>query len=339
MWKCLAIIFIWRGLIGQDIQPAEEPASYSGFKFPLTRIGGWADLMYLDSSHPGKDHYFNVPHLYLYFDTRLHTRWRTMLEFRYLNSLDRESSDKGSITQIQRAYLEYKQGIPAKFRIGQFYTPAGLWKEKHGMMMVDSSHKPIIEDMGWVPTLSTGLQFLGKKMKGQWEWNYALFGTVKEGIDQDEGSGYGGDLNIIFNERFRFGLFGSDYYNNMKGADHDSGQREAFMGYAEIFLVRNKLLFRTEYLRVDRGDAGTADGYYTKMKWQFHPKLFVNHRFDNADDLNVLARHRIQTLTMGYRPLPKLRTRLEFAVHNLDQAENARYNEWSAWVGFLFNTD
>ncbi len=337
MWKWWAASLLWAGLFAQDIKPVEERPSSSGFNLPLTRVGGWADVMYLDNSNPNGDDYFNAPHLYLYFDTKLNRSFRTMVEFSYLNTPDRAGD--GALTQLQRAYLEYRKGIPVKFRLGRFYTPAGLWKEKHGMIMVDSSHKPIIEEMGWVPTLSTGLQFLGTRVTGKWEWNYSMFGTVEEGIEEDRGSGYGADLNWTYNERFRFGLFGSDYYNNMDGADADSGQRQAVMGYAEIFLIPHKLLFRAEYLNVDRGVLESADGYYSKLKWQFHPKLFLNHRFDNADDLNALTRHRIQTLTFGYRPMPRLRTRLEFAVHNLDRQENARYNEWSAWVGFLFNFD
>ena len=318
----------------QELDPAhvEPPPLETGGR--QLRLGGWLDLAFLASED---DSEFVLPHVYLFLDADLSTSWSGFLEVSH-----KDTPIASEETSLERAFVEYHHGIPTRIRVGRFNTPAGLWKQSQWSIMLDSNSKPLIEAQHWIPQLSSGIEFLGKKVSSGLEWNYDLFISRQESEDKpieyaDTRTSFGGDLSVMIGERIHAGVFYHSYRNDMEGIDPVPGDRRSRLVYTDVQILPG-LSWRAEYLDVQRGNQPDLDGFYTRLKWRFQPDLFANYRYDQADMLKgMLAhRHKVHTATLGYWPLPWLRTRAEIKRHRVEGLQQISYNEGSLWMGVLF---
>ena len=314
-----------------------QSISFSGLE---VRIGGWLDLIYLDPGPPGDS--LQMQHAYLFFDTQISPKWRAMLEFSHVDAQPRRGVPYQK-DQVERAYFEYRHGIPLKFRFGKFNTPAGLWKQIQWSIMVDTNRKPLIEEMRFIPGQVTGAAVLGKANQGRVEMNYEIFAARGDGMRQadqgrDTSLNFGGDFSLTFSEWVQVGIFVNNYPNPGTGGDLVVGERTAWLSYKEVQLVPGRLLWRSEFLHLKRENVADLEGFYSKLKWQWSRSLFFNYRFDRADVLEgfTTTKHDVNTATVGYWPKKWLRFRLEFENHHLRGRPGQGYNEWSLWTGVLF---
>lgn len=320
---------------------AENPNDESLLGSSRAYLGGWLDFAYSDNQ--AGDPEWDIPHLYLYLDATLSRRWRGFFEVSHLTTSRFTGVQGEGETQVERAYLEYRLGIPFKLRLGRYNTPAGLWQQMRWSFTVDTTRKPVIEEKHYFPIQSEGLELLGKKTAGHVEWDYSLFlsngGENREGASpRDDRLGFGADASVNLYERWKTGLFFNDFRSEGGPFDREPGDRKAYLVYSEISLFSRQLLWRSEYLFLDRGAESDISGYYSKLKWQPRQEIYLNYRFDFADDLieTTIVEHRVHTLTLGYRPLKHLRGRLEFAHHEQLDRGRESYREWSLWLGYMF---
>ena len=180
-----------------------------------------------------------------------------------------------------------------------------------------------------------GLEFSGTRTTAAIEWDYSLFIARSQDKELNSDLGYGADLSFSIRDRFRFGSFTYQFMNSDESTDPLPGERRALLLYTESWLIDKQLMFRAEYLHMDRDTLEPTNGAYAKIKWQINKKTFLNYRFDESDDTRTGQPQlwQGQALTAGYWFNPRVRARLELG-QTRHKGSNWR-SEWSAWVGFI----
>lgn len=300
--------------------------------------GTWLDFRYLSEPAPGADDFFNLSHVYLYAGYSFDPRWQVFGEVEYQRLPDAGGEPKTEF-ELERAYLEYRRSSELRVRLGRFNTRAGIVKPLHWDITLDTVGDPIMEANSYVPAKSNGLEIFGTLVgkKGEWRYSGALSvsnTTIDDRDPIDEATGGGIDLSYLRPNRFRFG--GSLFvYDDPRG---DDALASAFLPYLEGWLFNSKIQVRAEYLLLQRESLPDVETYYGKVKWQFHPKYYLNYRFDKGDDLRYrnFGRHSQQTLTFSFRPKNQWRFKLEYSKHRFDRAPGENYGEFAIWTGWAF---
>ena len=311
--------------------PEESAVKTTQFNF-----GGWMDLLYLSGEVPDeRDPYLNVPHMYAFADFSFNQKWRAFMEFRRINAPGVKET-----TAFERLYIEYRQSMPLKIRIGRFNTPAGLWQNLHWAFTIDSTEKPLIEQRHFFPTESDGIHVLGTKVLGAKEMEYSVYtnygGENKEKDAKNE-LGYGFDWNIGLWQRTKTGVFYTQFKDDGMGHDPTPGTREVVLFYNETHLYPGKLLWRSEFLHLNRPEVASIDGFYSKLRFNINHQWYVNLRFDETEDLSAeqgIFSQRAKTITLGFQPKPYFRMRAEYSKQN--SSEGNDFNHSSLWFGFRF---
>ena len=76
---------------------------------------------------------------------------------------------------------------------------------------------------------------------------------------------------------------------------------------------------------------------YAKLRWTFHPRAYLNYRFEFGQDdrYGFTADHLAHTFTLGFRPVPRVVAKLETAYHHYDEGIGS-YVSWGASLGVVF---
>lgn len=316
----------------------QVPDGVEALQPPKWTWGGWLDLRYLEKPYPGAESFFNFSQVYLYSGYRFNKTWSLFGEVEYENLPKSAISEKEEF-ELERAYLEYWRSSKFRVRLGRFNTQAGIVKPLHWAITVDTINLPIMEANSYVPSKSNGLEVFGTLVGTRGEWQYSVATSLSNSeIDSrdpiDEATGAGVDLSYLQPNRFRIGgsFFAFDH-------PHDENAFvRTLLPYGEWWVVPNRLLLRGEFLHLQRESLPDLKAYYGKLKWQFHPKAYLNYRFDKGDDLRFESQgpHLQQTLTAAFRPKNHWRFKLEYSDHQFKEGGTADYQEWSAWTGFVF---
>jgi hypothetical protein len=75
---------------------------------------------------------------------------------------------------LERAWIEWKEHQEFKLRIGNWFTPFGIWNEDHGSPTLIAMALPQFILQRWLPLRQTGLMGYGSTFAGEWELGYAL---------------------------------------------------------------------------------------------------------------------------------------------------------------------
>jgi hypothetical protein len=201
---------------------------------------------------------FVIGNLNLYFDAQPVEHWRTLIEIRFTNAphgqvnnygglagtFNRESTQqydpnatvvnstmwRGS-TVIERAWIEWNELQSLKLRLGNWFTPFGIWNEDHGSPTLIGMGLPQFLVQAWMPIRQTGVMAYGSTFASDWELAYALtFSNGRQELSNfnfGDTFGYGGrvfarreagDLNTTFGLSFYAGS-DSDQTVNLRGFD------------------------------------------------------------------------------------------------------------------------
>jgi hypothetical protein len=182
---------------------------------------------------------FVVGNINLYFDAQPIKHFRGLAEVRFTNApfgdvvnygglagtferKDTFSYDSGGTALnapmwtasviLERAWIEWNEHQAFKFRVGNFFTPFGIWNEDHGTPTLISLGLPQFIVQRWMPIRQTGIMAYGSAFAGDWELGYS--GTLSNG--RQEISNYNFDNN--------FGVGGRVY------ARRDLGQMNTTFG-------------------------------------------------------------------------------------------------------------
>jgi hypothetical protein len=166
---------------------------------------------------------FVLGNLNVYFDAQPIERWRTLFEIRFTNAPNgnlvttptgattRTSTFQfdphagvwdapmwGGYTVIERAHTDYLASQYFNVRVGNFFSPIGIWNVDHGSPVLIPVTPPQIILQRFYPLRQTGLQFYGSAFAGPWELGYVL--TLTNGrqelsnFDFDDDKALGGRL-------------------------------------------------------------------------------------------------------------------------------------------------
>ena len=168
---------------------------------------------------------FVLGNLNLYFDAQPVEHWRGLVEVRFTNAPQGKMTGFGGLggkfvrqstftddstgaalnaplwsgsVVIERAWLEYNRLEALKLRVGNWFSPFGIWNEDHGSPTLISLAWPQFMTQRWMPLRQTGLMAYGNTFAGSWELGYAA--TLSNGrqeestLNVDGYWGYGGRL-------------------------------------------------------------------------------------------------------------------------------------------------
>ena len=168
---------------------------------------------------------FVLGNLNLYFDAQPVENWRGLVEVRFTNAPQGKISNFGGLggkfsrvstftddstgaalnaplwggsVVVERAWLEYNSLQALKIRVGNWFSPFGIWNEDHGSPTLISLAWPQFMTQRWMPLRQTGVMAYGNAFAGSWELGYAA--TLSNGrqeestLNVDRYLGYGGRL-------------------------------------------------------------------------------------------------------------------------------------------------
>jgi len=166
---------------------------------------------------------FVLGNLNLYFDAQPVENWRSLIEVRFTNAPQGKITSYGGLggkfsrastltddstgaalnaplwggsVVIERAWLEYNRLQAVKIRVGNWFSPFGIWNEDHGSPTLISLAWPQFMTQRWMPLRQTGLMAYGNAFAGSWELGYAA--TLSNGRQEESALnidgylGYGG---------------------------------------------------------------------------------------------------------------------------------------------------
>lgn len=306
------------------------------------RVGGWADMSYLDNDI--SEGTFDLDHANLHLDARLDERVQLFVEAEYVHDRELTGLPDEREFELEQSYLEYAVSDALKLRAGKFAAPIGYWTPVHWSVNVDTIEIPIHEESRMVPEQQLGGRVHGSlfpdflpSLEPCVEYSLTL-GYGAEGLGTGKPDGLDGGLDLRLWSAGRH-LLGLSYYGQENG-ELQNREEHNLMLYGQVALPA-KLLFRSEYLhqwRQDRpGYTRNADVVYAKLRWDFHRRAYFNYRFQYGQDdkYGFTADHTAHTLTLGYRPIPRAIAKVETAFHDLDEGVES-YVSWGASLGLLF---
>ena len=325
---------------GHNAQDPLQEAPSADVGLPAERsidFFAWADLLWRNSDRQREDDFFDLGQAYAGMNARL-KKWGFLLEFEYEHEPDYGDDQGEREIELERAFISYDHSAALRFRLGKVSTPAGIWKPIHWAMTVDTIARPIMEDNGYIPIKSEGLEVMGTRVFSSGEMEYTLIAAhVDEEIESetslDQARSLGGDIKYRHQERYTFGLSLYSY----SALEDDDLSVTGWQPYFDLELIDNRLLLRGEGLLMERSAADSVRTFYTKLKYRITPRHYVNLRYDQGEDERRAegARRRATTVTVGWWPKEQWRIKAEFTSSRLP-GNQPDYREWSVWTGYLF---
>jgi hypothetical protein len=306
--------------------------------------GGWIDGSYLDNDLSGRGASVDLDHANLHLDARLDDRLQAFVEAEYEHERDITGFPNEREFELEQAYVQYAFADALAVRAGKFALPFGYWTPIHWSVNVDTIEAPIHEANRMVPEQQLGGRVLGRlfpdfarALDVSLEYSASVgYGADRLDTGKPEGWNAGADLRGWSGDQH---FLGASYYaqENSELLDRDEHN---LMLYGQVALPL-QLLARTEFLHQWRehrpGYTRDADVVYAQLRWGFHPRTYLSYRFQFGDDdkYGFTANHVAHTLTLGYRPVPRVIAKLETAIHDLDEGIES-YVAWGASLGLLF---
>jgi len=175
---------------------------------------------------------FVIGNLNFYFDAQPIKNWRSLVELRFTNAPHGEIANLGGLagqfkrvstrqvdphgatvagemwggySVIERAHIDWTPHELVKIRVGNWFTPFGIWNVDHGMPTLIAVQLPGFIQTRQMPLRQTGIQVYGNTFSGDWELGYTA--TISNGRQELS--------NFAFDDNRGFG--GRLYANNEKG--------------------------------------------------------------------------------------------------------------------------
>jgi hypothetical protein len=168
---------------------------------------------------------FVIGNVNLYFDAQPVNHWRALVELRFTNAPQGDVESYGGLAGtfkrkstfsydphgtapngpmwagsvvLERAWIEWNEHQAFKLRVGNWFTPFGIWNIDHGSPTLVALALPQFILQRWMPVRQTGLMAHGNMFAGDWELGYALtFSNGRQELSNynfDDKFGYGGRL-------------------------------------------------------------------------------------------------------------------------------------------------
>ncbi|MGK3966520.1 hypothetical protein WMF38_20325 [Sorangium sp. So ce118] len=116
----------------------------------------------------------------------------------------------GGLVSIERAHIDWTRFNLFKVRVGQFFTPIGIYNVDHGSPVLITAAIPYFISSRIFPTRQTGLMLYGSTFAGPWELGYNAY--VSNGRNEDapfafdDNRGFGGRLHASYEDPGKLAL-------------------------------------------------------------------------------------------------------------------------------------
>jgi hypothetical protein len=211
----------------EEAAPKEPPLSIYGFAdMGVQHV--WLDKGSLIANvAPSNSTSFVIGNVNLYFDAQPIENWRGLIEVRFTNAPLGDTLTYGGIAGkyqrkdtfsydphatvgngpmwagavvLERAWIEWNQHQLFKLRLGNWFTPFGIWNADHGSPTLIATALPQFIVQRFIPIRQTGLMGYGNTFLGEWELGYILtFSNGRQELSNfnfEDKFGYGGRLYL-----------------------------------------------------------------------------------------------------------------------------------------------
>ena len=234
-------------------------------------VSGYTDAEYTsDSKKGGNADGFRIHHLSLFFEKRISDQWRFFSEIEYADGPKFEGKTAEGKIFAEAANLSYAWRPDLSFRLGRFFTPAGIWNVDHYPPFVPTQERPLhIRDI--FPQIFDGAMVYGTRPIGGSFLKYDLCWGNGEGNagrkdgNSEKATGLNVGLLLPFLKHTEIGL---TYYG-----DTDNSRTEKLAGGAHAKIKAGGFALQSEYARGDykptSGSDYTNTGYYGQFMYNF----------------------------------------------------------------------
>ena len=329
-------------LLTEEVAIAQEQYEDAEQKFKnLMSISGYTDIEFNMSDKTGTNNEFRLHHLSLFFEKELSSKWRFFSEIEYEDAPKFEADDqtttvntptgtedilvvkdaKGEIF-VEAINVTYQWSPTNSYRVGRFFTPAGIWSVNHYPSFVPTQERP--QHIRRIfPQVVDGLDIFGTVAVGEGTFfNYDLYTGNGEGNtakhDKNGHKALGLRTSFLFPAMSHFEM-GLSYYSDIL---NDLSEKTGAGFHAKI--REGNFTFQTEYAagEVDDtvGSIVESEGYYAQFLYDID-RISIGTRYDyydnNTDSANVSNKFgKTTSIFMNYHTTEKVVLKLE--VHSVD---------------------
>lgn len=208
----------------------------------------------------------------------------------------------GGLVSIERAHIDWTRFNLFKVRVGQFFTPIGIYNVDHGSPVLITAAIPYFITSRLFPTRQTGLMVYGSTFTGPWELGYNAY--VSNGRNEDapfafdDDRGFGGRLHASYEDPGKLALklggsfiashardWVADYkIEQFEPTIHSTWSFREYVGAGDVSLDIGTTRLRAEaaVVRVvhDEGKRQGGGGLYAPDAWKTSTYAVAAHRLD-----------------------------------------------------------
>jgi hypothetical protein len=306
-------------------------------------INGYVDAEYHTDSRDSKKNGFRLHHLSLFFKKELAEKWRFFSEIEYEDAPKFEGEGvaqpapaEGEVIDdaqgkifVEAVNIDYLWNPKANFRVGRFFTPAGIWSIDHYPPFVPTQLRPqhirnifpqLVDGVASYGTLSLGETFLTYDVyMGNGEGN-----TAKK--DENSHKAYGVRAVLLLPVLKRFELGASFYDDVLNNGDAKSAQG------IHVKIQTGDLSFQAEYAdaSIEPAAGGSSDtkGYYAQLLYGINDSWGAGLRHDFfAEVENTGEDSTINSVFVNYHINKDILIKLEHHEVELELVTDEDYNQ------------
>jgi len=310
----------------------------------LMSISGYTDFEFIQSSKTASRSQFRLHHLSLFFEKQISDKWRFFSEIEYEDAPKFEANDKFVLVDtdgdnipdtevavlddargeifVEAVNVSYHASPEYIFRIGRFFTPAGIWSVNHYPAFVPTQERP--QHIRRIfPQVVDGVDFLGTFSLGESSFvNYDLFtgngegNTAKEDQNSHKVAGLRTSFLLPAFSHFELGL---SYYS-----DTLNDRSEKIATGIHTKLRSGDFAFQAEYAKGEIedtvGNIVENEGYYAQFQYDVS-HWTIGARYDYFDNNTATTEisnkfGKVSTAFINYRSSEKVVLKLE--IHHVD---------------------
>lgn len=303
------------------------------------KVSGYADVEYSHDSRPSHSDGFRVHHFSLFFTKQFTNKLHLFSEIEFEDGPKFEGATADGKIFLEAVNINYDWRSDLGFRVGRFFTPAGIWSEDHYPPFVTTQARP-----GHIrkifPQLVDGAMIYGTKPVGKSFVNYNLYVGNGEGNtghnDEDSHKAVGGKVSFLMSG-FKHLEFGGSFYDDKL----NSGDEVSSLG-VHGKLKAGSSTVQVEYAdrKVDplaAGDNYHLKGYYGQFAYDIR-NWTLGYRYDFYDSNTIQVKDKVtNSLFANYHVTPNFVMKLEYHDIGYDDPATEDYNTSTLSGAYYFD--
>lgn len=303
------------------------------------KLSGYVDIEYISSSLASQKDSFRMHHTSLFFEKRLSERLHFFSEVEYEDAPKFEAEGKGKPFKAQegKIFLEavnlsYLLNSKTNFRLGRFYTPAGIWSVDHYPAFVPTQERP--QHIRRIfPQLVDGAMVYGTlPFLGETFLNYDIYTGNGEGNvakkDSNDDKAYGIKTSLLLPYMKHFEI-GTTYYTDVL---NDKTEKTATGFHSKI--KAGNVTLQLEYSEGEEELAGAvtnSEGYYAQLVYGIGKyTLGIRHDFYDNDTSAASKSTKygtVNALFANYHVNENVVVKLEHHLIEVEDTTSEKYNK------------